>query len=983
MDLLHLVEYRIEFTRDTRFHFYHHPALYAALLDRLGNPPGRPPAELHGVALYTPESARTSYRQGDFYHFGIAFLPGAHLTPAAVAELLRRPPCCAAGKRDSAPFGSNFRLVQVRDCVADSLMARSGPTALTLPSLLPLAQNLSAQHTVRLRFLSPLELYRTPVDKRTHIMDGEVFQAGKFLRHLQNDLATWYPEAEFLSQLPTLPDETPLVQTGQNRMVRTDITFRSYEGSKQDISAKDAPRPKRLIGSSGCVDLRFPDGVGPWALPLLLGGIVGVGKSHAMGMGRFRLEEFPLPCAWPPRPALTLCQRAADPRNLMAAVEQMRLAGRAPGIDMEPLDEFMDNLTARIPELRQSLNDGTVTPSPLRGLLIQRKNEAQGTEKLCPLAIPTITDRFLQRAVFLALEPALDSVFEESSYAYRRGLSHLRARDGVRAAREQGFTHVLDADIKAFFDEVDWDLLRIRLEAYLGDDPVVNVLMAWIKAPVEFEDRTIHRNKGLPQGAVVSPLLANLYLDQLDEAIEALGFKLVRYADDFVVLGKKAQDMQALRQSITEELQRLHLTLNQQKTSVVSYDQGFHFLGAFFCRSVVLEVAKDRNTVESVLTRLPPSLKTEDRQVPLSGWLADFFNQPDPRQAQAELPAPGSHQPIPPPSGYRRGVYVVTHDTQMQGRKQGLILTPPKQRPIIVSWNHISELVLLGSSFVPSSVIQRALANRVPISLHQRDGTPAGMILPQGVRCPSPTTVRQWEAFRDDAFRLQVARTLVAGKIRNIRISSRRRPAEGTTTLLAYLSGLEQKALSATDPDILRGIEGQAAHAYFQMWPKWVDVGFADFPGRKGRGATDPLNVMLNLLYSQLYRLTQTTLFSVGLDPFLGAFHIARGRYAALASDMMESFRFLVDRIIINAINHHHVRPGDVSRSEKAKYPVMLKPEAVKRLLGDFEEAMTRTVADVSGRADTHRGHLYRQCLSLRRLICGEVEAFEPFTLKW
>jgi CRISPR-associated endonuclease Cas1 len=140
---------------------------------------------------------------------------------------------------------------------------------------------------------------------------------------------------------------------------------------------------------------------------------------------------------------------------------------------------------------------------------------------------------------------------------------------------------------------------------------------------------------------------------------------------------------------------------------------------------------------------------------------------------------------------------------------------------------------------------------------------------------------------------------------------------------------------------------------------------------------------MLNLLYTQLFRLVETTLFSVGLDPFLGAFHEGHGRYAALASDMMEPFRFLVDRIVINAINHKQIRREDFRFDEKAVFPVMIGQGAMKRLLSDFEGALAREITGLAGRKDSFRGHIYHQCQSLRKRLEDPSEPFLPFEMKW
>ena len=123
-------------------------------------------------------------------------------------------------------------------------------------------------------------------------------------------------------------------------------------------------------------------------------------------------------------------------------------------------------------------------------------------------------------------------------YAYRRGFSRQGAARAIEQAYAEGYRYVLDADIRAFFDRVDWTILFAKLEALYPDEPLVELLRAWIEAPVLFDGRHIERHCGLPQGSPVSPLLANLYLDTFDEELLDQDFRLVRFADDFVVLAK-------------------------------------------------------------------------------------------------------------------------------------------------------------------------------------------------------------------------------------------------------------------------------------------------------------------------------------------------------------------------------------------------------------------------------------------------------------
>ena len=300
----------------------------------------------------------------------------------------------------------------------------------------------------------------------------------------------------------------------------------------------------------------------------------------------------------------------------------------------------------------------------------------------------------------------------------------------------------------------------------------------------------------------------------------------------------------------------------------------------------------------------------------------------------------------------------------------------------MVPWNELSEIVVLGGRWVSGSVIQRAMRHRIPIAFHKWDGTPLGLVLPDRVRSPSPITLLQWEWMKNENVSLVVARQLVVAKIRNIRLFIRRR-REDVSRLRDDLKSTMESAGRADSLERLRGIEGRAAHAYFSQWNTWTGSELGEYPGRVTRGAQDPINVMLNLLYTQLFRLTHTTILSTGLDPYLGVMHDGKGRYAALAADLMEPFRFLVDRIVLNAVNHHLVTDRDFLYSEKGPYRLRLTQAAMRRLIGDFEALFSSEVANVQNRKDTYRGHLYKQAQSLACRVQGKDEPFLPFKMKW
>jgi group II intron reverse transcriptase/maturase/CRISPR-associated endonuclease Cas1 len=260
------------------------------------------------------------------------------------------------------------------------------------------------------------------------------------------------------------------------------------------------------------------------------------------------------------------------------------------GVDGITLSRFNDYLDVELNRLSEELITDTYEPLPVVRFLAEKRDG--GHRPLCVLAV---RDRVAQNAVIAHILPRFEAEFEVCSYAYRKGRSVQQALAQIEQLREAGFTWVVDADITAYFDNVDHGLLMSRVRELVGQPPVLKLIEKWI-APKVYDGHVITQmEKGLPQGAPISPMLANLYLDTFDEQMLHSHQKLVRFADDFLVLCKsrpRAEDALRLTKSL---LSGLRLTLNDEKTRVTNFAEGFKYLGATFTRSLVLVPPPRRN----------------------------------------------------------------------------------------------------------------------------------------------------------------------------------------------------------------------------------------------------------------------------------------------------------------------------------------------------------------------------------------------------
>lgn len=226
--------------------------------------------------------------------------------------------------------------------------------------------------------------------------------------------------------------------------------------------------------------------------------------------------------------------------NLVRAYDHVEDNHGCAGVDGQKVEDFGEALESGLTKLRDDIVSGAYKPSPLLRVSVEKAN---GQKR--PLSIPTVRDRIAQTAAALVLTPILDPEFEEVSFAYRKGRSVDQAIQRIIALRDKGYTWVADADIRSYFDEIPHDKLLEVLALYVEDHRVLDLVAKWLKVTVCDDGKQFLLTKGVPQGSPLSPLLANLYLDRFDEAHLHQGNKLVRFADDFVVLCKSRPEAAA------------------------------------------------------------------------------------------------------------------------------------------------------------------------------------------------------------------------------------------------------------------------------------------------------------------------------------------------------------------------------------------------------------------------------------------------------
>lgn len=325
----------------------------------------------------------------------------------------------------------------------------------------------------------------------------------------------------------------------------------------------------------------------------------------------------------------SLMEQVVARENMLAALKRVERNGGAPGVDGVPTERLRDQLRAEWDRIRQELLTGTYRPQPVRRVEIPKPG---GGKRL--LGIPTVMDRLIQQALLQVLTPLFDPTFSESSYGFRPGR---RGHDAVRRARqyvEEGYDWVVDLDLEKFFDRVNHDVLMARVARRVKDKRVLKVIRRYLEAGVLVEGVVMDTEEGTPQGGPLSPLLANILLDDLDKELERRGHKFVRYADDCNIYVRSRRAGERVMASVRRFLEeRLRLRVNEAKSAV---DRPWRrkFLGFSFYKNRGIRIRLAPQSIQRVkdrlreLTRRNRSQSLKERiahiNAYLRGWVGYF-----------------------------------------------------------------------------------------------------------------------------------------------------------------------------------------------------------------------------------------------------------------------------------------------------------------------------------------------------------------------
>lgn len=298
--------------------------------------------------------------------------------------------------------------------------------------------------------------------------------------------------------------------------------------------------------------------------------------------------------------------------NLYCSANKVLSRKGAGGVDGQTVDDFAEHEVEEIRRIQTALQDGSYRPLAVRRTWIPKP----GSPEKRPLGIPTVRDRVVQTALVHVIEPILDHTFHERSYGFRRGRGCHDALRQVEALLEAGYVYVVDADLKGYFDTIPKDRLLQLVSASISDRSVLTLIKRYLDQDIMDGLSQWTPETGVPQGAVLSPVLSNTYLNPLDHQMAESGFEMVRYADDFVILCRTQAEAESALERVRQWVHEAGLTLHPDKTHIVDYrEKSFSFLGYSFRGRFRFPRKKSHQKIANRIRELTPRKSGESLEV--------------------------------------------------------------------------------------------------------------------------------------------------------------------------------------------------------------------------------------------------------------------------------------------------------------------------------------------------------------------------------
>lgn len=709
-----------------------------------------------------------------------------------------------------------------------------------------------------------------------------------FVRHIQKRLIQWFPSQSAMIKT--------WFEQHQNKLQSSPIHIyqlhQQHHIKTQSKSSKNS-NPKENVqfhhGFVGWLTLK-----GAWtqldALWKILFNIHFLGqRTKINGLG-YALQE-----AKAPHSPTSLWQKWTKPNYIQQIVSDVLT-----NYDLDPMFDEAGQIMqhqAISQHIHHLLSQNLYAPQPTIATLIPTSSgNMRRIEQLHQ------QDFIVHRLIAYHLTPILDQYLSPYSLGYRKGYSRDKIQQKIQNLINQGFNWVLECDIEDFFNQISITSLCEHLRSLFPQREYQSIafIQKLMQIGYGFPNETeIHqREKGLIQGSPLSPVLANIYLAQLDTVLHNEQICFVRYADDILIFYREHEDSKDILHTIKQSLSHLGLSLNVSKNKITSINQGFEFLGLYFDK----EGNQDQSAFPKLTQKKPLVITGDYKYLKLNGSAIEV------RQTLAQNP-------------------------------------PSSQLLSIVPLRRIDQLMIFGQHHISTPLLSACAKHHISVHIVNQYGFQLATFAPNNADYFAISAKQYVEHYALKPHeKLSIACDLLNAKIHNYQTWIKHSYREGDYILMGQLDDIKNHLIRSSDRAQLMGYEGQAAKLCFQRLQQLIipEQQKAFSSKRRQRGGKDRLNSILNFGYYWLFTRISSLIRCHGLNPYLSFLHEAEQDYETLVYDLMELFRVFVDKTVIRLINRKQIQAHDFYLHEQKGW--QLRNQAIRLYSAELESTLNQTI---------------------------------------
>lgn len=498
-----------------------------------------------------------------------------------------------------------------------------------------------------------------------------------------------------------------------------------------------------------------------------------------------------------------------------------------------------------------------------------------------------LRDLIVHHYLLKTISDPFDRLFEEGTIGFRKGYSRTKAVDMIQRAMFEGFRYVIESDIEDFFSSVDIQILDRLLVSVIPekDNSIRELILKCVKNGYVLNGTYHERAKGLAQGSPLSPVLANLYLDSFDETVESWNVRMVRYADDFIILTRTKEEAENILSRTESVLSGIGLKIKMEKTSIKFIEDGFNFLGVRF-EGTESKIGPEQDLH---LMRKPLYITEPFLFLGLNGEAIDIY------------------------------------------KSRQVIETIPLRR--------LSEIMVMEKASFSTALLKKCTEDNIPLTITLNSGYYITTIKPDSRKYYDLAFQHARKHYAlSDIEALSIAKEFAAGKVGNYISLFKQRYSAGMNIAIKRLDRAVSDIQAAANVDEVRGFEGAIAKEVYGMLNDLIDDDTFHIKTRE-RKNPDRINSLINFGHYLLFSRINATLRSVGLNPYLGFLHSSENNYESLACDIEELFRARIDRFLIRTLNLKTITADDFYETSRGMF---LKKDAVVKFLQQFESEMEK-----------------------------------------